>query len=157
MWVTRYIQKCINHNHWHTWLLFAFWVYPQPPIRKGSVCCANILCQEAVRYWLQECMMLMGFDRSPRGPELSQAGACFRLQGLWVMLLKACIPSCAWMPSNTSFKATYRGLQGWEICLLSYRSGSRQLNIEPTAADDPWVVFYLPILMLILLSFTCTS
>lgn len=104
---TRYIQKYVSHSQRHTWLLFAFQVpfFFSRTIREGSACCANVLCQEAVRYWLQGCMTLMGFDRSPRGPELSQAGACFRLQGPWVTLLKACIPPCAWMPPNTSFKA----------------------------------------------------
>lgn len=87
-------------------LLFKFFFFSSSrTTREGSARCANVLCQEAVRYWLQGCMTLMGFDRSPRGPELSQAGACFRLQGPWVTLLKVCIPPCAWMPPNTSFKA----------------------------------------------------
>lgn len=159
--ISRNLWIIINDAH-GDFLLFECTPNRHPPIREGSVCCANVLCQEVVRYWLQECMTLMGFDRSPRGPELSQAGACFRLQGPWVMLLKACTPSCAWMPPNMSFKAAHRGLQGWEICLLSYRSGSRQLNVEPTVyllitADDSWEVLHLPILMLILVSYTCAS
>lgn len=51
--------------------------------RDTVVCCADTLCQEAVRYWLQERMMMMGFDRPLRGPKLSQMGACsvFHLYG----------------------------------------------------------------------------
>lgn len=59
-------------------------------VREGSV----TPCQEAVRYWSQECMTMMGFDSPLRGPELSQTGACsfFLLQGPRVTLAKVCIP-----------------------------------------------------------------
>lgn len=59
---------CFTFSGWH---------------RDTGVCCANTLCQEAVRYWLQERMTMMGFDRPLRGPKLSQMGACsvFRLYG----------------------------------------------------------------------------
>lgn len=95
----------IKETHGCSLLFKCFFFLQSRTIREESSCCANVLCQKAVRYWLQGCMTLMGFDRTPRGPELSQAGACFRLQGPWVTLLKACIPPCAWLPPNTSFKA----------------------------------------------------
>lgn len=73
----KYRNMCIVTEDAHFCSLISFtWAFS---VQDRWVCCANTLCQEAVRYWLQECMMVMGFDSSLRGPELSQTGACFHL------------------------------------------------------------------------------